>query len=48
MRIPYRLWHALVGSALLCICSAASAQTSIDLQGHRGARGLLAATSLPS
>ena len=37
-----------MGGALLCIGLAASAQTSIDLQGHRGARGLLAENTLPS
>lgn len=48
MRIQYRLWHAMVGSALLCISLAASAQPRVDLQGHRGARGLLAENTLPS
>ena len=41
-------WHALLGTALLCFSLAASAQKTIDLQGHRGARGLLAENTLPS
>ena len=41
-------WHALLGTALLCSSLAASAQKTIDLQGHRGARGLLAENTLPS
>ena len=39
---------ALLGTALLCFSLAASAQKTIDLQGHRGARGLLAENTLPS
>ena len=41
-------WHALLGTTLLCFSLAASAQKTIDLQGHRGARGLLAENTLPS
>jgi glycerophosphoryl diester phosphodiesterase len=37
-----------VASTLLCISLATSAQATIDLQGHRGARGLLAENTLPS
>ena len=48
MRRPHRLWPAVLGSALLLISLAASAQKTIDLQGHRGARGLLAENTLPS
>ena len=39
---------ALLGTALLCFSLAANAQKTIDLQGHRGARGLLAENTLPS
>ena len=45
---PQRLLTALLGTALLCFSLAASAQKTIDLQGHRGARGLLAENTLPS
>ena len=45
---PHRLLTALLGTALLCFSLAASAQKTIDLQGHRGARGLLAENTLPS
>ncbi|MEY3614034.1 MAG: Glycerophosphoryl diester phosphodiesterase precursor [Pseudomonadota bacterium] len=48
MRLPQRLWPAVLGSALLLISLVASAQKTIDLQGHRGARGLLAENTLPS
>ncbi|WP_295552043.1 glycerophosphodiester phosphodiesterase family protein, partial [Limnohabitans sp. Rim8] len=48
MRVRYRPWRALLGTALLCFSLAASAQKTIDLQGHRGARGLLAENTLPS
>lgn len=37
----------LIGLAVVCIAVGASAQTTIDLQGHRGARGLLAENTLP-
>lgn len=36
------------GCALVLLSSAAVAQKTIDLQGHRGARGLLAENTLPS
>ena len=39
---------ALLGTALLCFSLASNAQKTIDLQGHRGARGLLAENTLPS
>ncbi len=48
MCIRLHPWHALLGTALLCFSLAASAQKTIDLQGHRGARGLLAENTLPS
>jgi len=48
MRIRQPAWRALVASTLLCISLATSAQATIDLQGHRGARGLLAENTLPS
>ncbi len=48
MRLPHRLWPAVLGRALLLISLAANAQKTIDLQGHRGARGLLAENTLPS
>lgn len=45
---PHRFLTALLGTALLSFSLAASAQKTIDLQGHRGARGLLAENTLPS
>lgn len=45
---PHRLLTTLLGTALLCFSLTASAQKTIDLQGHRGARGLLAENTLPS
>lgn len=48
MRVRKHPWHALVGSVLLCVSLATSAQATMDLQGHRGARGLLAENTLPS
>ncbi len=38
----------LVGFAALCFAAGVCAQTSIDLQGHRGARGLLPENTLPA
>ncbi|ALK88905.1 Glycerophosphoryl diester phosphodiesterase precursor [Limnohabitans sp. 63ED37-2] len=48
MRSQNRLLTALLGTALLCLSLVATAQKTIDLQGHRGARGLLAENTLPS
>jgi len=38
----------LFGPLMLLLALSTSAQTTIDLQGHRGARGLLPENTLPA